>query len=66
VSPPVRDRLSAGIRGFRVRMDEVEARLKLSQNREEADAMRVTDHFRRTDPALATWMRRALQGRKGE
>lgn len=66
VSPPVRDRLSAGIRGFRVRMDQVEARLKLSQNREEADAMRVTDHFRRTDPALATWMRRALHGRKGE
>lgn len=66
VAPAVRTRLGTGIRGFRVRMDQVEARLKLSQNRDEADAMRVTDHLRRTDPALATWMRRALQGRKDQ
>lgn len=64
VGPSVRAQLASGIVGFRVRMDRVETRLKLSQNQEEADAMRVADHFRRSDPALATWMRRALQTRK--
>jgi transcriptional regulator len=64
VSPDVRGRLSSGIRGFRVQMEQVDTRLKLSQNREDADALRVTEHFRRTDPALATWMRRALQARR--
>jgi transcriptional regulator len=65
VDPTLRERLADSIVGFRVRMDRVETRLKLSQNRDEADAVRVTAHFRRLDPALATWMRRALQGRKG-
>jgi transcriptional regulator len=65
VAPDVSGKLSGGIRGFRLRMDHVETRLKLSQNRDEADAVRVSERFRRTEPALATWMRRALQGRKG-
>lgn len=60
VDPAVRSRLLPGIVGLRFSMDRVETKLKLSQNRGRDDALRVAEHLRRTEPALATWMRRML------
>lgn len=58
VAPPVRAQLGRAVQGLRLVPDRVEAKLKLSQNRDEADARRVAEALRRTEPALATWMRR--------
>lgn len=58
VAPPVRSQLARAVQGLRLVPDRVEAKLKLSQNREEADVRRVAEGLRRTEPALATWMRR--------
>ncbi len=61
VDPQMRAQLLPGIVGLRISMDKVEAKLKLSQNRSAADATRVADVLRRTQPELATWMRRVLK-----
>lgn len=58
--PTVRASLLPGLVGLRFTMDRVETKLKLSQNRSREDALRVAEHLRRTEPALATWMRRTL------
>ncbi|GDX81578.1 transcriptional regulator [Deltaproteobacteria bacterium] len=57
----VRARLVNAIVGFRIVVDRVEAKLKLSQNREHEDAARVAEALRRAEPALSTWMRRVME-----
>ncbi len=59
--PGVRAQLISGIVGFRIVVDRIETKLKLSQNREVADAARVAEALRRTEPALSTWMRRVME-----
>ncbi|MSQ04066.1 MAG: FMN-binding negative transcriptional regulator [Myxococcales bacterium] len=61
VGDAVRDRLVGAIVGFRLVPDRIEAKLKLSQNRDELDAVRVSEVLRRNEPALATWMSRVLR-----
>ncbi len=61
VNVGVRARLVGAIAGFRLKPDRIEAKLKLSQNRDELDVVRVAEVLRRNEPVLATWMRRVLQ-----
>ncbi len=61
VNVVLRERLLGAIAGFRLVPDRIETKLKLSQNRDELDAVRVAEVLRRNEPALATWMRRVLQ-----
>jgi predicted FMN-binding regulatory protein PaiB len=54
--------MSRAIVAFTIELDEVTAKLKLSQNRSPADHTSVVDHLTASDDAgardVASWMRR--------
>lgn len=56
-SPELQAKLLPAIVGFRIHVASIEAKAKLSQNRDAADHARVTERFEAENPALASWMR---------
>ena len=54
----VRDRRAPAIVAFRIPLERVEGKLKLSQNREPEDAARVIAALTEEAPEVAAWMRR--------
>lgn len=58
-APELQTKLLPAIVGFRIHATSIEAKAKLSQNRDPADHARVMEHFDATNPALASWMRRS-------
>jgi transcriptional regulator len=56
--PALQTQLINAIVGFRIDVQSLDAKAKLSQNRDEADRARVTERFEVLHPTLAAWMRR--------
>ncbi|HEY0838983.1 MAG TPA: FMN-binding negative transcriptional regulator [Vulgatibacter sp.] len=64
VDPAQMDAMLHAISGFRIRVHDVQAKLKLSQNRSPEDRERVRRHFERgpaPGPGLAAWMARTTR-----
>lgn len=64
VNPAQMDEMMGAISGFRIRVHDVQAKLKLSQNRSPEDRERVRRHFEEAPapgPELAGWMSRTTR-----
>jgi transcriptional regulator len=63
IAPELLDKLVAGIVGFEIQVEELEGKLKLSQNRSPADRLRVMHALKERaagdDLAVLEWMQRA-------